>query len=93
MVAGGKVSSGSIAGVAGYLLLLLASEASERQTMVAGGVVRPLTVEASHGSIAGVDGRLLLLLACEASKRQTVVVGGVVHPLTAEASGEMASLR
>ena len=51
MGAGDKASSGSIAKVAGGVLLLLAYEASERRTVVAGGVVRPLAVEASGGGI------------------------------------------
>ena len=51
MVAGGNASSGIITEVAGCLLFLLASEASKRQTVVVGGVVRPLVVEASGDSI------------------------------------------
>ena len=61
MVAGDKASSGSIAKVARCLLLLLAGEASEQQTVVARGVVRPLTVEASGGNVTGVAGYPLLL--------------------------------
>ena len=40
VVAGGKASSGSITKVEGCLMFLSASEASERQIMVVGGVVR-----------------------------------------------------
>ena len=69
MVAGGKASSGSIAGVDGCLLLLLAGEVSERQTVVAGGVVRPLTVEASGDSIPKIAGCVLLILADKVSDK------------------------
>ena len=48
---GRKASSGSITKVVGCLLLSLAGELNERQTLVAGGVVRPLTVKASGGGI------------------------------------------
>ena len=67
MVAGGKASSGSIAGVAGCLLLLLAGESRERQTVVAEGGVRPLAVEASGNIIPKITGYVLLLSAGKAS--------------------------
>ena len=51
MVARGKASSGSINKVAGCLLFLLAVEASEWQTVVAGGVMHPLAVKASSCGI------------------------------------------
>ena len=51
VVAGGKASSGSIPEMVGCLLLLLADEAIERRTVVAGNVVRPLVVEVSGVSI------------------------------------------
>ena len=47
----GKASSGSISDVVGCALLLLAHEANEQQTVVAGGVVHPLAVEASGSGI------------------------------------------
>ena len=54
MTAGGKASRGSIAKVVGCLVFLLVGEASERQTVVAGGAVRPLasgdgTIEMTRG--------------------------------------------
>ena len=49
-MAGDKASSGSITDMA-CVLLLLAGEKSERQTVVVGGVVRPLAVKASGNSI------------------------------------------
>ena len=61
VVAGGKTSSGSIPNIVGCVLLLLAGEASERQTVVAGGVVRPLAVKASGNSIPEMAGYLMLL--------------------------------
>ena len=74
MVTGGKASSGSIPKMVGCLLLLLANEKSERQTVVAGGVVCPLAVEASGNILPKMAG-------CAASlgwqgKRRTVVTGG-----------------
>ena len=51
VVAGGKASSGSIPKMVGCVLLLLVDEASERRTVVLGGVVRPLVIEAIGGSI------------------------------------------
>ena len=51
IVVGGKASSGSINEVTGCLLFLLAGEVSERKTVVAGGVVHPLAVEATDGSV------------------------------------------
>ena len=64
---GGKASSGSTPNMVGYMLLLLAVETSERQTVVDGGVVHPLTVEASGNSIPEMAGCVLLLLAGKAS--------------------------
>ena len=49
---GGKANSSSISGMVGCVLPLLAGEASEWQTVVAGDVVCPLVVEAINGSIA-----------------------------------------
>ena len=66
MVTGGKASCGGINGVAGCLLLLLAGEAST-QTVEAGGVVCPLTAEASGNSIPKMTGCVLLLSAGKAS--------------------------
>ena len=63
MVAGGKANSGSISKMPGYVLLLLAGEASERQTAGTGGVVHPLTIKASSDSIPKMEGCVLLLLA------------------------------
>ena len=51
MVAGGKASSGSIPEMVGCVLLLLDGKASEWQTVMTGGVVRPLVVEAIGVSI------------------------------------------
>ena len=67
MVLGGKAGSNSIAEVARCLLFLLAGEASERQTVVVGGVLRPPTVESSGNSIPKMAGYVLLLLAGKAS--------------------------
>ena len=50
-MAGGKTISGSIAKLAGCVLLLFVHEASERRTVVMGGVVYPLVVKASSGGI------------------------------------------
>ena len=51
MVTGDKASNGSIAKVTGYVLLLLAHEVSDRQTVVVRGVMRPLAGKASRGNI------------------------------------------
>ena len=49
--------------MAGCVLLLLASEASERWTVVEGGVVRPLVVEAIGGIIPYMARCVLFFLA------------------------------
>ena len=49
------------------LMFLLASEASEWQTVVTGGVVRPLVVKASGNNIPKMAGCVLLLSASKAS--------------------------
>ena len=67
MATEGKVSSGSIPKMVGYVLLLLAGETSERRTAVTGGVVCPLAVEASGNSIPGMVEWVLLFLADKAS--------------------------
>ena len=51
VVVGDKVSSSSIAKVARCLLFLSAGEASERNIVVAGGVMCPLDTKASGGGI------------------------------------------
>ena len=58
---GDKTSSGSIVEVTGCLLFLLSGEASEQQTVVAGGIVCPLTVKASGVRIPKMTGWVLLL--------------------------------
>ena len=80
---------------AALLLFLLGGMASERQTVVAGGVVRPLVVVSQPVRQGMVDdcgrGRratpLLFLSAGVVSKRQTMVAGGVLRPLVVEANG------
>ena len=52
MVTGDKASNGSIAKVTGYVLLLLAHEVSDRQTVVVRGVMRPLAAKASRGNVS-----------------------------------------
>ena len=51
MVSKGKGSSGSIHELVGYVLLCVAGEAIERQTLVTGGLVRLLVVKAIGGII------------------------------------------
>ena len=48
---GSKASSGSITKVVGCVLFLFAHKVSKRQTVVTGGVVRPLAVEGNSGGI------------------------------------------
>ena len=57
------------------LLFLLAAEASERQTVVAGGVVRPLVVEAYSGGIPTTGGCPVQAKAGKASSGGTLEVG------------------
>ena len=63
MVARGKTSSGSTPKMVGFVLLLSDSEASKRRTVVIGGVVRPLVVEAIGGIIPYMTGCVLFFLA------------------------------
>jgi hypothetical protein len=56
VVASGKVSNGSMTKVMGCVLLLLVHEASERKSVVVGGVVCPLAVKASSGGIPAMGG-------------------------------------
>ena len=67
MVAGGKASSGSIPEMVGWVLLVLSGEASKGQTVVTGGVVRPLVVGASGNIIPEMTGCVPLLLAGKVS--------------------------
>ena len=74
VVVGGKASSGSITKMAGYVLLPMAHETSEQHTVVAGGVVRPLAVEASHGSIPATGESPARTKAGQASNDGTIEV-------------------
>ena len=67
VVTEGKANSGSISEMVGCVMLLLAGEMSGQRSVVAGGVMRPLTVEASGDSIPKMAGCVLLLLAGKAS--------------------------
>ena len=66
---GGKVSSGIIPTMVGCVLFLLDGKASKRQTVVTGGVVRPLAVKTSGGSVPEMVGYVLLLSAGKASSK------------------------
>ena len=78
MVADGKASSGSIAEVTGCVLLLLAHEASNWQTVVVGGVVRPLAVEASGGGIPAMGGSPAQAKAGQVSGGGSIGVGNSI---------------
>ena len=72
MVAGGKASSDSITELAWYVMFSLAHEASKRQTVVVGGMVRPLAVKASGGGIPATGDSPVPAKAGQASGGRTI---------------------
>ena len=72
VVTGDKASTGSIAKVTGYVLLLLAHEVSDRQIVVVRGVVRPLPVKASGGNIPATGESPAQAKASQASGGDTI---------------------
>ena len=82
MVVGGKASSGSIAKVAGCLLLLSIGEMSKWQTVVTGGMVCPIAVKASGGGIPTTGKCTARAKAGQASSGNTIKVGSSIPEMT-----------